>query len=188
MNLKHRQRQVVLLRLLQALKDNNSWCGETHIQKSAYFLEKLFKVPLDLNFTLYMHGPFSFDLRDELTVMRSDLLVEIQILRPTFGPSWVVSETGSRLAQRWPRTTEMFSSAIDFVASRLGPCGVVELERLATALYVTVEEQLETPDARARRIHELKPHVALEQATQAVISVEAMLAQQRVLPSGARPE
>lgn len=51
------QRQAILLALIQRLREKGSWCGETHIQKSAYFLQELLGVPLDLNVIFYKHGP-----------------------------------------------------------------------------------------------------------------------------------
>jgi hypothetical protein len=56
------QRAVVLLSLLERLKERGSWCGETHLQKSAYFLQDMLSAPLGFDFILYKHGPFAFDL------------------------------------------------------------------------------------------------------------------------------
>jgi predicted ATP-dependent serine protease len=52
---------------------------------------------------------------------------------------------------------------------------VVDLERLATALYVTKEKSGQDVEARARRIHELKPHVSVEDAKKAVKTVDEMI-------------
>ena len=68
----NQQQRVVVIKLLDALKKNGSWCGETHIQKAVFFLKAIKKVPVDFNFILYKHGPFSFDLRDHLPLMRLD--------------------------------------------------------------------------------------------------------------------
>ena len=40
------QNVVLLLALIEGLKEKGSWCGETHIQKVVYFLWKLFNVPV----------------------------------------------------------------------------------------------------------------------------------------------
>ena len=58
---------VVITRLIETLRERGSWCGETHVQKAAFFLQELMEVPTRFHFILYKHGPFSFDLRDELT-------------------------------------------------------------------------------------------------------------------------
>ena len=68
------KRQVILLSLIESMKDNGSWCGETHIQKSMYFLQTMFLVPTDFEYILYKHGPFSFELRDSLGDMRGNML------------------------------------------------------------------------------------------------------------------
>ena len=71
---------TILLQLIESLRKNGSWCGETHIQKAIYSLQQLKGVPLNFNFVLYKHGPFSFDLRDELTAMRADGLIAFKIV------------------------------------------------------------------------------------------------------------
>jgi hypothetical protein len=49
------------------------------------------------------------------------------------------------------------------VADRLGRKDVFELEKLATAFYVTTQHPPHAGrDDRAAKIHELKPHVPLE--------------------------
>jgi len=65
-------------RLIEQLRKEGSWCGETHVQKATLFLQDLMRVPLELEFILYKHGPFSFDLRSELTSLRADELVKLE--------------------------------------------------------------------------------------------------------------
>jgi uncharacterized protein YwgA len=64
-------RASLLLTMNEELRRAGSWAGETHMQKAIFFLQELIKVPLGFEFLLYKHGPFSFDLRDELTFMRA---------------------------------------------------------------------------------------------------------------------
>jgi hypothetical protein len=59
------QRASILLTLNEELRRAGSWAGETHMQKATYFLQELTRIPLEFDFVLYKHGPFSFDLRDE---------------------------------------------------------------------------------------------------------------------------
>ena len=37
-------RWSILLELISELKNAGSWCGETHIQKSAFFLEEMLEI------------------------------------------------------------------------------------------------------------------------------------------------
>ena len=52
------------------------WSGETHLQKATYLACWLVDIPFDFDFILYKHGPFSFELRDELGSMRADRLLD----------------------------------------------------------------------------------------------------------------
>ncbi|MBC8205095.1 MAG: hypothetical protein H8E87_06260 [FCB group bacterium] len=170
----HRQRQSVILALLDAMQNKGSWCGETHLQKAAYFLEELTKVDLGLDFILYKHGPFSFLLRDELTAMRADYLIELESLYP-YGPRLKVTEPGKKLMGNWSKTLEESKSKIGFVAEHLGNLNVAELERITTAHYVSKQEQDQDTDSRARHIHQIKPHLSVEEAREAIISVEKIV-------------
>jgi hypothetical protein len=169
------KRQAVLLTLLDAMKKNYSWCGETHLQKSAFFLEEGLGVPLDFDFVLYKYGPFSFQLREVLGEMRANLLIEVEP-SPPYGPSLRVSESGQTLRERFPKTIGNHQRAIDFVAERLSAKPVAELERLGTALYVLKKCNEENAEDRVRRITELKPHILSDQAEEAHREVVELLA------------
>lgn len=168
------KRQVLLLSLLDELKAHGSWCGETHIQKTAFFLEGGLGVPLGLAFYMYKYGPFSSDLRQLLGELRASYLIDIEPRTP-YGPSLIVSDAGRELMGRFPKTQERYRNAIEFVAGNLGARSVADLERLSTALFVRKEGIL-GPEDQARRLVELKPHVELHQAEEAVETVDSLLA------------
>jgi hypothetical protein len=110
------------------------------LQKSTRFLQELLRVPLDFDFIFYKHGPYSFDLADEVTVMRADQLLTLQHRDP-YGPSLLPSTGAEAVMSRFPVTRQRYDQAIEFVASRLGRKNVADLEQLATALYVTLDEK-----------------------------------------------
>ena len=65
-------------------------------------------------------------------------------------------------------TTMSHSAMIEFVAQTLGDTGISHLEKLATALYVTLNGESTEVDERAHQIHDLKPHINLPQAEVAI--------------------
>lgn len=173
--MKRLQKAAVLVDLSRRLKEKGSWCGETHIQKAAYFLQEVLRVPTDCDFILYKYGPFSFDLRDDLTALLADGIFEL-ILQPNpYGPSMRPTELGYELTKRYPKTLEKYSSQLQFVAERLGSKRGAECECLATALYVTREVPGGSVEQRAKLIHELKPHVSLEMAESSVSDVDQIV-------------
>lgn len=168
--------EAVLVGLARRLHERGSWSGETHLQKATYLLHELRGVPFDFNFILYKHGPFSFELRDELGSMRADRLLEREVQPPPYGPRFVVTERGRELEARFARTMSRYGRSLDWVADRLGDRGVVALERLATAVWVTRElGDVASVDARAARLHEVKPHVGIADAADAVREIDEML-------------
>jgi len=175
--MKRRQRQAIILALADKLREQGSWCGETHLQKAVYFLEELTNVPLDLEFILYKHGPFSFELRDEITAMRADGLMQICLQPYPYGPSLLTTENGRRLQRCWPKTLYKYNKDISFVSEQLGNRGVAELERLATALYITKRIHGKDVESRARQLHELKPHVSIDEARRAIQEIDQILAE-----------
>jgi|LGVF01.1.fsa_nt_gb hypothetical protein len=176
--MKRIQRVAVLLSLIGSLKEHGSWCGETHIQKSTYLLQDLLEVPMGFEFILYKHGPYSFDLSDEITAMRADRLLKLQPQPYPYGPSILPDAGGERVRDRFPKTITRYASKVDFIAAQLGAKRVADLERLATAFYITNEEKPDdNVNSRALAIHNLKPHISEEEARESVMDVDQIIAE-----------
>jgi hypothetical protein len=173
--MKRLQRAALLTELANQLLQGGSWCGETHLQKSAYFLQELLRVPTEFEFMLYKFGPYSFGLCEELTALRADELLELQVRHASYGPALRATPASAELRERYPITLGKYADRLRFVAERIGDKGVAELERLATALYVTrTAPELTTAKARAGRLTELKPHVPFEAALEAVNALDVI--------------
>ncbi len=174
--MKRLQRDAVILSLIENLKAKGSWCGETHIQKATYFTQELLRVPLEFEFVLYKHGPYSFELSDELTAMRADALLKLQLQPYPYGPSFINGKGSKLIKKLYPRTLKKYDPMVKFIADKLSGKNVAELERLATALYVTREINTDNSiESRAQCIHELKPHVSLYEAREAVRVVDILI-------------
>jgi hypothetical protein len=176
------QRAALLAELADRLNRNGSWCGETHLQKTTYFLQHLLKVPAGFPFIFYKFGPFSFGLRDELTAIQADGLLELKIRQPPYGPSLVPTERSREFRKRYPVTLGQYDQHLSFVCRTLGGKGVADLERLATALFVSREEGASPdPEGRAERLHQLKPHISLTEALTAVREFDRIAAEASIL-------
>jgi uncharacterized protein YwgA len=176
--MKRLQRAALLVNLAEKLINHGSWCGETHIQKSAYILQNLAGVPLELEYCLYKHGPFSFDLSDELTSLRADKIFDQEKQPYPFGPKLKPGEVAEKVQELYPKTVLKYEQHLTFVADNLRDSNVKALERLATALYVTKEGKAGADvEARAARLNQFKPHVTLEEARQAVEDIDRLQAE-----------
>ena len=162
---------ALVARLIEEMRKNHGWAGETHIQKAMYFLYSIFRVPTSYQFELYKHGPYSFDLHDDLGRMRANRILDIEPHRP-YGPSFGLGSLGEGSIKRGLNAIGSYDGPIAFVAHSLGTKDVRTLERYATALYVKDERPSSCPEALARRIIELKPHIQQHDALEAVNSVQ----------------
>lgn len=168
-------REAVLLRFIEELDNHGSWCGETHIQKATYFLEELLGVPLGYDFILYKHGPYSFDLSDDLSDMRGKLFLKV-LPQPPYGPKLLPGENGHSLSSQFPEISKRYATQLRFIASHLGKKKVVELEQLGTTLYVTTESPKLSSEKRAEKVVNLKPHIRIKEALRAMQEVDSLIA------------
>jgi len=178
--MKRLQRATVLLSLVENLIDRGSWCGETHIQKATYFLQRLLDVPLKYQFILYKHGPFSFDLGDEILALQADTIFQMHPQPYPYGPSIIPGEGSEWLKSNYPKTLKKYLEKVKYVADKLGHKGVTDLERLATALYVRLEgDASDDLNVMAARINELKPHIPINEAQAALTFADRILEEAR---------
>lgn len=171
--MKRLERAAVLVSLIEALSAKGSWCGETHIQKATYFLQTLMGVPMGYEFILYKHGPFAFQLSDELTALRADRVLKLVPQPHPYGPSVAPDEGKGSIEETLQAVAVTYGAQIKFIAEQLGQMKVTELERVSTALYVTEENGASGDVAgRAARISKLKPHISLREAQQAIVDLD----------------
>ena len=173
-------RAAIITRLAGNLRKAGSWCGETHIQKAVYLLQDLLDVSTEFPFILYRHGPFSFDLSDELTALRGDELLVLEPQAPPYGPRYAPTKMSARLEKAFGETLEKFKDQLQIVAKVVDGRTVGDLERLATALYVTKRRGSEhdgSVQSRAECLNRLKPHVSVEAATKAVEEIDRLIDQ-----------
>jgi hypothetical protein len=164
----------LILALTEKLREHQSWAGETHVQKAIYILNRVLRVPIPFKFILYKHGPFSFDLRDEIGWMRSIRLLEWEVRSNSYGSGLRTGQLGPILKRQFPEMPQKHSGEIEFVAKRFAGKDVAGLERLTTAIYVTLDETT-PPHERADYFHALKPHVSIPEAEAAVLEADALI-------------
>ena len=156
-------RGVLLCLLVAAMRAEKSWAGETHIQKSVMFLQKLLDVPLGYQFVLYKHGPFSFDLRSELAIMRTRLQLGVEP-HIGYGPTFTLGQWGEWAVKK----PTAYDSEIEFVATKISTKDTRLLEGFSTAFFLKDKYPERTNFQIAEEINRLKPHISIKQAIQAI--------------------
>lgn len=182
--MKRLRRAAVIADLVDRLHAHDSWAGETHIQKASFIAQEMLQVPTGIDFELFKHGPFSFQLREELGEMRAEEILTLKAQRPPYGPRFYTDEAASQLRRRFPKTLREYREQLEWTADWLGPRGVVLLERTATAFWVTREAPNgASVEERAKRLNRLKPHFDLESCAQAVEEIDEILETAPILPT-----
>ncbi|HEX9982151.1 MAG TPA: hypothetical protein VGF69_02710 [Thermoanaerobaculia bacterium] len=164
------QRSAVIAALVKECRARDAFCGETMIQKSVFFLQELLKVPLDFEYQLYIYGPFSFELQRHVSSMTADDMLAVRQLE--YGSTFEPGEHLTYLETRSAETLRNYRGGIDFVVQHLAGRGVKQLERVATALYFTVSTPDSSAEQRAAKIREVKPHITIDEARNAVEEVD----------------
>ena len=168
------QRYALLLSLANEMQRRGSWCGETHIQKGTFLLQELFESDIDYEFILYKHGPFSFDLHEDLIGMQADGLLEPVVRDVRYRPTFIATGDASEFLTRFPRTIERNKKGMVGVAKFLGKKGIAELERLATALYIKRQDDSDL-ESRAKKLIRIKPHIQLLDAREATREIDELV-------------
>jgi hypothetical protein len=175
--------EAVLVGLGRRLAERGSWTGETHLQKTAYLAAELEGIDFDFDFILYKHGPFSFELRDELDAMRAEGLIDSVVTDPRYGAKLVITRRGQALERRFAKTMRRYEEPLDTIASVLGDRGVMDLERLATAMWMTREDPDASVQMRAEALVAIKPHISLDAATSSVEEIDTLMSGPMALTS-----
>ena len=173
--MKRLAKAAILMKLGQTLKACGSWCGHTHYQKAVYFLQHALGVGLDFSYILYKYGPYSFDLREEMETLEAEGLLS-SVSSPPYGPIIKPTELGQQLMESFPKTLAKYDTAILYAARTLGNRQVTELEKLVTSLFIkrNHSEAVTTQD-QAELLNQIKPHIPLAEAVQAVQECDRIL-------------
>jgi hypothetical protein len=175
------EKDAVLLKLAERLKAHGSWCGETHIQKSTYLLQEMLHVPLGFEFILYKHGPFSFELKDEIAEMRADTLLTWQEQPDPYGDSLIVASLGTQMLDSLKEEISPYDAQIEFVAKIINNRGVKDLEKLATAFYVRNTCGEISPEEQVKKLCQFKPHISSDDARLAVQEIDRIISNARTM-------
>ena len=174
-------RLAVFAILDKEMNDHGSWCGETHLQKAAFVMQELLGAKTGYDFILYKYGPFSFEVRDDISLMRANGLIDVIIRDPQYGPSYVPTAFAEVFLERFPKTVAAHSAQAKFVAENLGPRNVSDLERIATALFIRKHSKAKSRERRAEELVRLKPHISGPDALQATKDVDVLAERSKAL-------
>src|SRR5271154_1600875 len=135
----------LILAVVDALNRQESWTGKTHVVKSLFLLDSSGLLRIPFNIVLYKHGPFLTNFEQELEQMKSYAALKSDTVEGWYGVRLSPGSNAS-LVNRVSPLPEQAQRAVDVVCHFVGRRGVVELERLATAVWIRTREHVDNPD------------------------------------------
>lgn len=169
------EKKTLICLILEALKKQGSWCGETHIQKAAYLAKEMFKIPLEeYDFFLYRYGPYSSEISVDLATMRNEEIIVRTATYP-FGATYGVKENKEIPSEDMEECRKQYGKKIDFIAEKFSDKGVGYLERLCTAHWVIRNYTNKTTDELAETLSEIKVKIPLETALKTIEETNSMI-------------
>ena len=149
--------------VVKSLKSFESWCGETHIQKTCYVAKHVYAVPFESEFILYKHGPFSFDLNSAIGQMRAQRI--ISSTPQTYGSTYDVDVAlWGAINSASDNMFEAFRVNVEVICRVLAKKKVAELERVVTAVFVYINFFSDSVERMSHKLVELKPHISPREA------------------------
>jgi len=170
MTMNHLQRSAIVATLVKECRARDAFCGETMVQKYVFFLQELLNVPLAFDFQLYIYGPFSLELQRHVSSMMADDMIAVRPME--FGSTFEAGEQIAYLEKHSAGVIAEYREPIAFVVNHLANRGVKQLERVATALYFTVNTTDASVDERVAKIRDVKPHITPDAARKAIEEVD----------------
>ena len=137
-----------------------------------YILQDLSKSNFSYKFLIYKHGPYSFELNNELAAMRAANILEFLFPREGYGPSIGPTKFGEKVLEVNEENIREFSPFVEFLADWFATSDVRHLEKVATAYFVTQKNPRVPAIERAKKLNSLKPHVDIQAAEEAVRIVD----------------
>lgn len=161
---------AILFKMIESLRKAGNWTGETSIHKAFYILHKLMNVDIRYSFTLYLHGPFSFELRDDICKYVAYDFIKLEYESANYGPKHNLTGASKNFLEKHKRLITDYDQKIENVCNLIKTNSVLSLERLATALYV-MKELNRSGEEAVDKLIELKPHIKSDEARNAVDEV-----------------
>jgi hypothetical protein len=170
------RKHALVLAVIRGLHVHGSWTGKTHVQKALFLMKAAARIEVPFAYVLYKHGPYSFELESELEQMQSYAAVKIEPNAEGFG---VVLTTGpgAGFATRLAQLSKTEQTQVELTCQFVGNRNMADLERLATAAWIRMNEGRTESHRVAARLNQLKPHISVPQAEAADAEVFSFLSE-----------
>jgi len=152
------KRFSVILELIRLAKTK---VGKTFLQKAIYILQDWLNLDLGYDYKLYLYGPYSEDLSDDIDMLSDLGLIDIGSDATGYGYNIAVNDKGAKFLTKNLGTYMVDEGKLDKVISSLGTSDVKNMELLSTILYLA--KTTTDKDQTIRLMQKIKPQFSSEE-------------------------
>jgi len=142
--------------------------GRTALMKCLYFLQIVRDVPLGYHFRLYTYGPFDSDVLNDLSFAERLGGVKSELLHFSGGHRYELRQGASAdtMMERAHDFLDRYQADLEWVVEVFGRRTALDLENASTLVFTdrSVADRGDriTLGELARKVHEVKPHLAMQ--------------------------
>ena len=140
--------------------------GRTVLQKMIYILEEVFDIPCEYQYSLYIYGPYSTELANDLDYIEFLDGVNVRWVPAIGGYNITPGDKCEHVCEKAEVFLDRYKSGINMAINEFGDKNAGELELIATIVYVDhyakTKEQPVSFEKLVDEVEEIKPKFTKE--------------------------
>jgi hypothetical protein len=121
-----------------------------------YFLQNIENVNLNYNYFIHLYGPFSFDLEEDISLMRATNILNREVDSSGYRVNYYFGPGAKFILEKF-NVEKKYEDEINYIVDKFGNYNVVDLELLSTLHYVSKIKKIDN-DKLFAKVKEIKPH------------------------------
>lgn len=152
-----------------AVAESENHLGKTAMMKLLFILQRVYRVPLDYNFSIYTYGPYCADVMADIDVAAAEDAISVskECYQPNIiGYNITPAEKATDYIKKEQAFLKQYQAEIDEVVKNFGDKNAKDLELYSTVVYIysTFCENGWPLDVEeiCNNVHVIKPHFPKE--------------------------
>lgn len=167
---------ALIVYLAEQMEESAQWFGKTALQKLVYLLQTLFGVPVGYQYSLYIHGPFSKELMDDVDYLDGIGGLEVSFDQNANGYKIRPAQGADKIKAKAQDFLDNYRPQINQLLGKFGSMRARELELRSTIVFIdryAVQTNREmTRQEFAQEVSSIKPHFSWAEIEEAITELE----------------
>lgn len=163
------QKAIIAL-LIEKMNTGKLWASPFFLQKAVFLLQELYKIPLEFNFYIYKHAPFSNELQDTLNQMRIDDIIKVETnhLKPG---NLIINNNGKQILSKLKKGPE---NEINSVINIMNEYPTSSLDHLTSAIYICTSS-IQFGKSKSNMLRHCNPFISKKESIQVLKIAQSLI-------------